>query len=110
MSENAFFPNMSPSLRTGPPIVITIGNSAAIKFGHNFLLGGPIDLESTRLNRILQDLSSDTLLEHIYINMRPKYRTWCIWPYLGAYLSAPNMVKWGVPEKVLQNAVQTRWS
>ena len=30
--------------------------------------------------------------------------------YLGAYLGARNMVKWGVPEKILQNAVQTRWS
>ena len=30
--------------------------------------------------------------------------------YLGTYLGAPNMVKWGVPEKILQNAVQTRWS
>ena len=29
---------------------------------------------------------------------------------LGLYLGAPNMVKWGVPEKILQNAVQTRWS
>ena len=27
-----------------------------------------------------------------------------------AYLGVPNMVKWGVPEKILQNAVQTRWS
>ena len=27
-----------------------------------------------------------------------------------AYLVVPNMVKWGVPEKILQNAVQTRWS
>ena len=38
---------------------------------------------------------------------------WHIWPYLaclGAYLGARNMVKWGVPEKILQNAVQTRWS
>ena len=25
-----------------------------------------------------------------------------------AYLGALNMVKWGVPEKILQNAVQTR--
>ena len=23
----------------------------------------------------------------------------------GAYFGAPNMVKWGVPEKILQNAV-----
>ena len=36
-----------------------------------------------------------------------------IWPnmaeyaFFGAYLAAPNMVKWGVPEKILQNAVQT---
>ena len=27
-----------------------------------------------------------------------------------AYLGAPNMVKWGVPEKILQNVVQTRCS
>ena len=30
--------------------------------------------------------------------------------YLGTYLGVQNMVKWGVPEKILQNAVQTRWS
>ena len=27
-----------------------------------------------------------------------------------AYLGAPNMVKWGFPEKILQNVVQSRWS
>ena len=27
-----------------------------------------------------------------------------------AYLGDPDMVKWGIPEKILQNAVQTRWS
>ena len=32
-----------------------------------------------------------------------------VWPYL-AYLGAPKMVKWDVPEQILQNAVQTRWS
>ena len=30
--------------------------------------------------------------------------------YLCAYLGTPNMVEWGVPEKILQNAVETRWS
>ena len=30
-----------------------------------------------------------------------KYGQICIF---GAYLGAPNMVKWGVPEKILQNA------
>ena len=29
-----------------------------------------------------------------------KYGIW------GAFLGAPNMVKWDVPEKILQNAVQ----
>ena len=35
----------------------------------------------------------------------PKYAKYGIW---GAYLGAPNMVKWKVPGKILQNAVQTR--
>ena len=30
--------------------------------------------------------------------------------YLGTYLGAPNMVKWGVPEEILQKVVQTRCS
>ena len=30
--------------------------------------------------------------------------------YLGTYMGAQNMVKWGIPEKILQNAVQTLWS
>ena len=37
--------------------------------------------------------------------------TWCLPSQplcLNAYLDAPNMVKWGVPEKILQN-VQTHW-
>ena len=61
------------------------------------------------------------------------YMTFCLWPwvksnlmfvifshsrnlkyakyaFLCAYLGAPNMVKWGVPEKILHNAVWTRWS
>ena len=37
----------------------------------------------------------------------PKYAKYGIW---GAYAGAPNMVKWGVPGKILQNAVQARWS
>ena len=26
-----------------------------------------------------------------------------------AYLGLPNMVKWGIPEKILRNAVKSRW-
>ena len=37
-----------------------------MRSGHNFWLGGPIDLRSTRLNCILQDLFRDTLLDHIW--------------------------------------------
>ena len=36
----------------------------------------------------------------------PKYAKYGIW---GAYLGVPNMVKQGVPEKILQSAVQKRW-
>ena len=70
-----------------------------------------------RLNCILQDLFKDTPLDHI---CRAQIRApntvfgvfGCLWLYiaaLGKYLSAPNMVKWGIPEKILQNAFQTRW-
>ena len=44
-------------------------------------------------------------------NMHANMHIWHIWPYLaylGTYLGASTMVKWGVPEKILQNAVQTR--
>ena len=44
-------------------------------------------------------------------NMPNMLKYGLIWPnmHFCAYLSAPNMVKWGVLEKVLQNAVQTCW-
>ena len=29
---------------------------------------------------------------------------------LDAFLGEPNMVKWGIPEMILQNAVQTHWA
>ena len=35
---------------------------------------------------------------------------WLIWLYLSMYFSTPNMVKWVIPEKILQNAVQMRLS
>ena len=41
--------------------------------------------------------------------MRSLNRIWRIWPYLRAHLSAPNMVKWGISEKILQRVVQTHW-
>ena len=36
-----------------------------------------------------------------------KYAKYAKYAYLGAYLGAPNMVKWVVPEKILQNAIQS---
>ena len=38
----------------------------------------------------------------------PNMAKFAKYAYLGAYLGAPNMVEWGVPEKILQNAVQTQ--
>ena len=40
----------------------------------------------------------------------PNMAKYAKYAYLGTYLGAQNMVKWGIPEKILQNAVQTRWS
>ena len=101
-----------PLLPSRPKFYIATNNNEEIgpkiKFGHNFWLEGPIDTRSTRLNCILQDLFRDTPLGHSWraqICAKNAYLA-----YLGAYLSEPNMVKWGVPEKILQNAVQTRWS
>ena len=37
----------------------------------------------------------------------PNTAEYGIW---GAYWSALNMVKWGIPEDILHNAVQTCWS
>ena len=39
---------------------------------------------------------------------RPNMPNMAKYAYLGAYLGARNMVKWGVPEKILQNAVQSK--
>ena len=42
------------------------GNWAKNRFGHNFWLGGPIHIRSTRLNCIWQDLFRDIPLDHIW--------------------------------------------
>ena len=41
-------------------------------------------------------------------NLAQEESSFAKYAYLGAYLSAPNMVKWGIPEEILQNAVQMR--
>ena len=35
----------------------------------------------------------------------PNMAKYGIWP---VYLGEPNMIEWGIPEQILQNAVQTR--
>ena len=69
-------------------------------FGYDKLWG-----PSHRVVTLFPSLPSALWTQHGYIMQ--------IWPYLaylGAYLGATNMVKWGIPEKILQSAVQTRWS
>ena len=61
------------------------------------LIGGsywPIKIKASELHfsRSFQGYPTGPYLAHS--NTHPKY---CIWPYLGAYLSALNMVKWGIP-------------
>ena len=73
-------------------------------FGHNFWLEGPIDLRTTHLNYILQDLFRDTPFDHIWRahcpSMHPKYCIYPIRPYLGMYLrnfSHHYTCRWYVP-------------
>ena len=62
-----------------------------------------------RSNMFLSDMSS-YLEAHLDLSLLP-FSDHIIWPYLahlGAYLNAPNMVKWDISKKILQNAVQRR--
>ena len=47
----------------------------------------------------VRDIESDLSI------LKARYTKYGIW---GAYLSALSMVEWGIPENILQNAVQTR--
>ena len=53
-------------------------------------------------------MSADQVAPHLTIfgalKYAPKYAKYGQICIFGAYLGAPNMVKWGVPEKILQNA------
>ena len=73
-----------------------------MRFGHNFWLGGPIDLRSMRLNCILQDLFRDTPHNHIQMRAYTVYGA-TIW-VCQIWSSRASL------KKILQNTVQTRWS
>ena len=74
--------------------MITMG-----EIGEKWDLVVTFDLRSTRLNCILQDFFRDTLLDHIFaLKYVPKYAKYGIW---DAFLGAIDMVKWGIPEKIL---------
>ena len=47
---------------------------------------------------------------HSHVNTRPNMSNMAKYEFLCAYMGALNMVKWGVPEKILQNIVPTRCS
>ena len=82
-----------------------------MKFGHNFWLGGPIDQNQrdwTAFRKIFSGIPHLTIFSALKYAPQLLYLVYLA--YLGAYLSAPNMAKWGVPEKILQNALQSRWS
>ena len=58
-------------------------------------------------NQICYILKTSATTTAVHSNTRPikaKYTKYGIW---GVYLSVLNMVEWGIPEKILQNAVQS---
>ena len=56
-------------------------------------------------NTSLDRRASDNV---IHSNTRPNTANHTKYGIWGAHLSALNMVEWGIPEKILQNAVQSR--
>ena len=80
------------------PTTNTLTHSSSIKFRNQSLIqyGKPWYYHLCDASELhLQDLFRDTPLDHIWHGI------------LGTYLGTQNIVKWGVPEKILQNAVQT---
>ena len=76
---------------------------------NNFGKGGqgPFDTRSMCLNCILHDLFRDTPLDHIWLAQI------CV-PHIvfglhDVRIRRRNVVKLGITEKILQNAVQTNW-
>ena len=65
-------------------------------------LEGRIDIRSMHLNCLTKHTSPNSPNTP---NMT-KYAKYCIW---HAYLGKPNIVKWGIPEKIVQNAAQKHW-
>ena len=56
-----------------------------------------------------KDLFRDTSLDYIWRAQIPA-QICQIWPNMQICQIWPHMVKWGVPEKILLKAVQSRWS
>ena len=67
-----------------------------------FFTGGSYHPE---VNVSFNDLFRDTPLDHIWQGQQNTQ----IQPntVIGQFLAAPNMVEWGIPEKIIQNGVQT---
>ena len=78
-----------------------------MRFGHNIWLEGPIDLDQ-RVSTVFCKIFSGTPHSTIFGARKysPKYAKYGQICIFGTYFGATNMVQWGVPEKILQNAVQ----
>ena len=72
-----------------------------------WLVGCPQKPKSPNFGTQLTPVVFIGYMSHLTILRAPEYAP----KYAKyAYFGARNMVKWGVPEKILQNAVQTHWS
>ena len=84
-------------------------NGEIYSAGKNFTL--PSALTSARYCMVLHGIALYCIALHCNA---PKYAKYAKYAYLdaywGAHFGARKMVKWDIPEKILQNAVQTRWS
>ena len=113
MLENVFCQKMSSSFRTRPPNLPHPSHC-----NYNGEIGRKWDLVITFDKEVLLTEGQRVWTARSFLRDIPLDRIWhdqicapkfCIWPYSGAYLCSPYIIKWGIPETILQNAVQTRW-
>ena len=84
-------------------IVFTIGRSAKNLIWSSLLTWGPYWPKTNMSEQHFARHSTWPYLARLntWPNM-PNMAKYAKYAYLGAYMGAPNMVKWGVPEKILQ--------
>ena len=87
-----------------------MGKSGKNEIWSQLLTGGSywhkVNASELHLARSFQGYLTQPYLGHLY--MCTNYAKYAIYGIWGTYFGEQNMVEWGIPEKVLQNAAHIR--